>query len=118
MDDIEITEIDIKEQLRKTKNKKAAGPNGIIESDIALQNLVQCFNKILNSDYLPAGWRESKTTLVPKVSKPTPNQLRPIALLNTSYNMFMAIIKSKMDQYMINETKLMKCDQNSLRLEE
>lgn len=114
MHDTIITEKDIIEQLRKTKNKKAPGPNGIkadiykilTGSDIAIQNLVQCLNNVLNSDYMPAGWKESKTILVPKTAKPTAQQFRPIALLNTSYKLFMGIIKNKIEQHMKNEDKV------------
>lgn len=64
--DITITESDITEQLRKTKNKNAPGPNGIkvdlykilIVCDIAIHNLAQCLNKVLNSEYTQAGWQQ------------------------------------------------------------
>ena len=91
---------------RKQKLKKALGPNGIqadvykvlSDSNIAIENVLQCLNTVLNSDYIPAGWQESKTTLIPKITKPTANQLRPIALLHTSYKLFMGIMENKTEQ--------------------
>ena len=50
--------------------------------------------------YLMIEWRTSLTKLVPKVSKPTVKDLRPIALTNISYKMLMAIIRDKTDDHL------------------
>ena len=38
-------------------------------------------------------WEKSNTRLISKVNKPTAKQLRPIALTDVSYKLFMTIIK-------------------------
>ena len=48
---------------------------------------------------MPLGWTSSKTILVPKIIKPTVKQLRPIALMNSSYKVFMGIIKTKIENH-------------------
>ena len=66
MSDVIISQKDIKEHLKKTKNKKSAGSDRwqmflffiiLLESDTAIQNLVQCLNTVLNTDFLPKGWQ-------------------------------------------------------------
>ena len=57
MKDPYITDQDIKTRLKKTKNRKAAGPDGIkielfkvmIDSSICMRNLRVCLNNTLNS---------------------------------------------------------------------
>ena len=48
---------------------------------------------------LPSTWTESKTVLIPKKNKPTVKDLRPIALTNATYKLFMGILKSKMEKH-------------------
>ena len=44
-------------------------------------------------------WEKSYTRLIPKVKKPTGNQMRPIALTDVSYKLFMTIIGKKIDRH-------------------
>ena len=84
-------------------NKKKAGPDGI-KSDLSkfLGNDTHCINiltdamdKIIQKENdIPASWNTSKTVLVPK-KKPTVKYLRPIALTNATYKLFMGILKTK-----------------------
>lgn len=53
--------------------------------------LTACINTIVQTE----GWRTSNTTLMPKTPKPTASYLRLIALLNTSYEIFMGLLKSE-----------------------
>ena len=50
-------------------------------------------NKILDDSEPPIKWKKSNTTLIPKKQKPKPNELRPIALTNVSYKLFMGLVK-------------------------
>ena len=57
-------------------------------------------NNILDKkDILPSTWTESKTVLIPKKNIPTVKDLRPIALTNATYKLFMGILKSKMENH-------------------
>ena len=57
-------------------------------------------NNILDKkDKLPSTWTESKTVLIPKKNKPTVKDLRPIAFTNSTYKLFMGILKSKMENH-------------------
>ena len=110
MKDPYITDQDIKTRLKKTKNRKAAGPDGIkielfkvmIDSSICMRNLRVCLNNTLNSGKhsKPKGWETSKTKMMKKKKKPTVEDLRPIALLNSSYKVFMGIMKTKIEEHL------------------
>ena len=52
---------------------------------------------ITKEDNVPESWYTSKTVLVRKSKKPTVKDLRPIALTNTTYKLFMGILKTKIE---------------------
>ena len=54
-----------------------------------------CFNNVQEIGP-PMEWKQSKTVLIPKKRKPTTKDLRPIALTNTSYKLYMSLIKQKL----------------------
>ena len=57
-------------------------------------------NNIIDKiDKLPSTWTKSKTVLIPKKNKPTVKDLRPIALTNATYKLFMGILKSKLENH-------------------
>ena len=57
-------------------------------------------NKIITKeDNIPKSWYTSKTVLVPKTKKPTVKDLRPIALTNATYKLFMRILKTKIEHH-------------------
>ena len=47
-----------------------------------------------------------KTIMIPKEKKPTAHQLRPIALTDTSYKIFMGLIKKEIENYLENNQLL------------
>ena len=57
----------------------------------ALQN-------IIDKDLKIESWGKSNTRLIPKVKKPTAKQMRPIALTDVSYKLFMTILGKKIDK--------------------
>ena len=62
--------------------------------------MVKGINKILNKeDNMPNSWLQSKTVMIQKKKKPTLRDLRPIALTNATYKMFMGILKSKLEKH-------------------
>ena len=90
MEDAHITADVVTQQIRKIKENKSAGPDGI-KPDLFkfLGNDIQCvsilaetMNKILTKeDNIPESWYTSKTVLVPKIKKPTVKDLPPIAFI-------------------------------------
>ena len=59
-------------------------------------------NNELNRNIKPESWSKSKTIMLPKSKKPTAVQLRPIALTDSSYKIFMALIKSRVEKHLCN----------------
>ena len=60
----------------------------------ALQN-------IIDKDLKIKSWGKSSTRLIPKVKKPTAKQMRPIALTDVSYKLFMTILRKKIDRHIL-----------------
>ncbi len=99
---------EIKQALKALKNNKAAaGPDNmrgelfkiLADSNIFVSTLRNCFDKTLTDGQTPQNWKFSKTVMLEKKTKPTVSDLRPISLLNTSYKLFMAILRSKIDHH-------------------
>ena len=99
----------IKEDINKLKNKKGAGPNKlkaeiykkVAESELCLNVMTECFsNEIANKDK-PEGWRSSRTILIPKINKPTEKDLRPIAVTDVSYKLYMTNVKREFENHLI-----------------
>ena len=110
MCDPEITLGEIKHQIEKMKVGKAAGPDGVkielykclCEDESIINNLKDLFNQVLVTGVIPEEWKTSKTVLIEKKSKPKANELRPIALMNCYYKIFMGIIKEKIEKHLEN----------------
>ena len=108
MEKPKLTTQELEKILKKMKNKKSAGPDGLkpelykalLKSKICLSTLTECFNKILGRDEdLPEEWKVSKTVMLPKVKKPQAKELRPIALTNVSYKVFMTFVKNILEKH-------------------
>ena len=108
MDRTKITVEDLKKQLKKTKDKKCPGPDGIRPelmkalsgSDVCMKHLANCYNAILEDGIRGTNWEFSITKLQPKISKPTVKDLRPIALTDVPYKIFMGIMKDKIENHL------------------
>ena len=108
MEKLVLTKDDMKKQLTKMKNGKAAGTDGIkpdfykalTNSNKCITKLAECQNKTLQNKKGQENWKESRTTLVPKKSRPTVLDLRPIAILNNSCKIFMGAIKTKIEEHL------------------
>ena len=62
--------------------------------------LTCALNKIMRQEEMsPNSWALSKTVMIPKKKKPTIRDLRPIALTNSTYKLFMGILKTKEEHY-------------------
>ena len=109
-----ITKDEIINKIKKLKMNKAPGPDAVKpdlfkyleQCDVFLQSLIKLFNNILNIGTTPESWKSSNTVLIEKVKKPMVNQLRPIALTDTSYKIFMGILKDKVENHVNKSGKL------------
>ncbi|XP_068227857.1 uncharacterized protein [Palaemon carinicauda] len=93
--------------LKRLKKGKAAGPGGLkpdyykaMRSDICKNTLVNCYKEELASKEKPQSWKESRTKMLKKKNKPTVKELRPIALTNVSYKIYMAFIKDGIEGHL------------------
>ena len=108
MNEPEITVEDVKKQINKMKTGKASGPDEVkvelykclCEDDDLVLMLKELLNEVLTTGIIPEEWKTSRTVLIEKKPKPKANELRPIALMNTHYKIFMGIIKEKIEKHM------------------
>ena len=93
MEDPHITTEDVRQQIRKIKENKLAGLDGIKPDFLKILGnyiqyiniLAETMNKIITKeDNIPESWYTSKTILVPQTKKPTVKDLRPITLTNAN----------------------------------
>ena len=115
MKEIEINEEKITKRLKKLKEKKAAGPDGLkpeiykvlANKKKSVNILSKCMQNEVKRKEKPNSWKKSKTKMIKKVKKPKINELRPIALTNISYKIFMAILKEEIENHIeMNGEKL------------
>ena len=64
-------------------------------------------HNIIDNDLTIKSGEKSYTRLIPKVKKPTAKQMRPIALTDVSYKLFMTIIGKKSDRHILENNKRM-----------
>ena len=109
MSKIEIHNEDIERTIRRMKNKKAAGPDGIkieiYKEVIKIPNirdlLTKLLQNILEGQEVPDSWKKSITKLIPKTSKPTAKDFRPIALTDNTYKICCSVIKDHIEEHIL-----------------
>lgn len=105
---VQISREELTKVLKQLKNKKAAGPDkckpefykALVHKPDCMEIMLNCFNEILETGNIPKEWRTSHTKMIPKTAKPTAKDLRPIALTNYTYKIFMAILKDKIEDHL------------------
>ena len=103
-----IQQEEVKRCATSMKGKTAPGPDGLkseiykalVNDPKTLEVLTNCFQNELDNRRKPEEWKRSHTKMIPKVKKPTAVQLRPIALTNVSYKIFMNIVKEKIELHL------------------
>ncbi|KAI3378983.1 hypothetical protein SNEBB_003012 [Seison nebaliae] len=109
-----ITTKHIEQALKSTKTRKAAGPDGLkpemykalLTSEACTKKLAECMTEELHKTTEMAEWKISKTKMLRKIRKPTAKDLRPIALTNTSYKIFMTQIKRMIEEHIMKNGKI------------
>ena len=100
-----LTNNELVTHLKMVMKNKATCPDNIKgqlyralgESKSYVKALQKVFQNIIDRDLKIKSWENYNTRLIPKVNKPTAKQLRPIALTDVSYKLFMTIIGKKLD---------------------
>ena len=94
--------------LRKIKNQKAAGPDGIIgellkytcENDLIISFFVAFFNSLFDRGVYPENWSESIVLpLFKKGSVNNPNNYRGISLSDISSKIYSTIINNRLQEW-------------------
>ena len=106
----EMKEADLKEKLKKLKNNKAAGTDGLKaelfkelgKRETCREVMLKCFNNTMKGKIIPKNWNTSRTKMIKKERKPTVRHYRPIAITNVSYKIFMSFIREKIEEHIRN----------------
>jgi len=104
MEEVVFTKENLVKRLRKLKNGKKAGPDGLRgeiykamqNSDTCINTMLNAFNSCIENKTLGAGWNKSITKMIPKDKKPKAEQHRPIALTNVGYKLYMGMIGDRL----------------------
>jgi hypothetical protein len=100
--------------MNKIKNGKNEGPDGIkgellkslAESPICIRGIREGLNRVNREGRPPDSWKRSKTSMIPKTKKPTVTQMRPIALTNVGYKLYMSLLRDTIVEHMIRNDEL------------
>ena len=101
-----ITDEEFVRVIKSMKNGKATGVDDIpaelmkhlIKNDRIKKYLLKCFNNALKED-IHEYWLLSKTTMIPKTSKPKIMEHRPIAVTVNSSKIICTILREKIESY-------------------
>ena len=99
-----FTELEVMKELKRLKKGKTPGPDEVKpevykwigEDRYCIESLTQSFNRVMESGTPPSKWKKSSTVLIPQKRKPTGKELRPLAMTDISYKIFMSLIKEKL----------------------
>ena len=61
--------------------------------------LVETYDKILDDKEIPEYWKKSRTKMIPKKKKPQAKDMRPIAITNISYKLYMSHIGEEIEKH-------------------
>ena len=110
-----IEKNELRTHLNKIKPKKATGPDTILPemykvirtSEQCMEVLQKILQNIYNKGTKIHEWERSTTKMIPKLKKPTAAKLRPIALTDISYKLFMSINGQKIENHIIRNGEQM-----------
>ena len=70
-----IAAVDVAERIGGISKKAVAGPNGIQREHLTIPGvpiiLAKIYNMLSYCSYFPSVWKENRTTLIPKINKPS-----------------------------------------------
>ena len=103
----EMKENDLKDGLKKLRNNKATGRDGLRGEwykelgtrSICKETMMRCMNNVTTEEEVPKRWKTSRTKLIKKTRRPTVKDYRPIALLDVGYKLYMGFIKNEIEDH-------------------
>ena len=103
-----ITEDKVERCIRNLKDKTSAGPDGLKpemykafkSTKQGVELLTICLQKELEEKEKMSEWKQSRTRMIKKTQKPTAKDLRPIALTNVAYKLFMTLLKNEIEDHL------------------
>ena len=102
-----FSKAEIKEALGNMENNKTPGPDGLPKEfyvtffDTVIDDLCEVYNYILTSELMPKSMSEAVTILLHKGGDPSsPDNKRPISLLNVDYKVVAKIANKWLGQYL------------------
>ena len=104
--DVHINKEEIRKTLKRLKNGKAGGVDGlkpemykVLEgSEVFVEALRSSCQRVVETGEVPESWKRSRTVMVPKTTKPTAGELRPIAMTDISYKILMAVLRDRIEE--------------------
>ena len=108
MESAVFTVEEVRKELKRLKKSKKPGPDGIKseiygwigEDRYCLETITRSMNGVMESGKPPNKWKKSTTLLIPKKSKPTSKEMRPLAMTDVSYKVFMSLVKEKLLEHL------------------
>ena len=105
MENGEITEEEVRKILKKIKNRKAGGVDGmkgemykeLEKGKVAVQSICESFNKILQEGKEPDTWKMARMKMIPKKKRPEVDELRPLTMTDALYKVMMAVVREKIE---------------------
>ena len=105
---VKYTETTLKNGLEGLKEGKAAGPDKVKaevyqklgKSQICREVMRENFDKVIDMKEIPNSWKKTKTRMIPKKNKPQAKDLRPIAITNISYKLYMKKIGEDIEEHL------------------
>ena len=108
--DLNITEGEIEEQIKKLPNNKAMGQDFILNEyikssvNVMMPIYVKIFNAVYSSSVIPESWRIGliKPIFKNKGSKNEPDNYRPISILSCMGKLFTSLLNARLTKYLDN----------------
>ena len=107
----QATEEQVKKNINKMKSGKAAGPDGLKpelykvlkDSPSFITVMTNSINKITENKKGLSKWKTSNTAMAPKKNKPRVLDLRPLAMTDISYKLYMNVaIRDKVEEHIVD----------------
>ena len=120
-----ISREEVEKCVKRQKNGKAAGPDGIPYEfykhggEVVIDSMTKLFNRVWEGERVPKKWNECRVTLIHKGGHKCKSELknyRPIALVNTIGKVFSAVLNERLCNW-IERARVLGEEQNGFRVD-